>query len=141
MQSVAIATSVPFAGSDGRGHSRSRGGPPARPEEAPRTSTITVSANYFDAMDATIRRGRGLRETDGAPGSEVVVASERFVTRFFPNEDVVGQRIRLVAGSARIEPAPGSPSSGVSPTIRQDPQSSEPDAVVYQPYQLQSPAS
>jgi putative ABC transport system permease protein len=140
MRSVAIATSVPFAGSEGRGLEID-GRPPAKPEEAPRTSTITVSANYFDAMDAAIRRGRGLRDTDGAPGSEVAVVNERFVTRFFPNEDVLGRRIRLVAGSAqKPEPGPWLTVVGVSPTIRQgSPQSTEPDAVVYQPYRLQSP--
>ena len=140
MRSAAIATSVPFAGSEGR-IIEIEGRPPAKPEEAPRTSTITVSANYFDAMDVTMRRGRGLRETDGAPGSEVVVVNERFVTRFFPNEDVLGRRIRLVAGSAqKPEPGPWLTVVGVSPTIRQgNPQSTEPDAVVYQPYRLQSP--
>jgi putative ABC transport system permease protein len=140
MQSVAIATSVPLAGGDGRGL-EIEGRPPAKPEEAPRTSTITVSSNYFDAMDVAIRRGRGLRETDGAPGSEVVVVNERFVTRFFPDEDVLGRRIRLVAGSAQ-KPEPGSWLTvvGVSPTIRQgNTQNREPDAVVYQPYRLQSP--
>jgi putative ABC transport system permease protein len=140
MRSVAIATSVPFGGSDGRGL-EIEGRPPGKPEDAPRTSTITVSANYFDALDVTIRRGRGLRETDGAPGSEVVVVNERFVTRFFPNEDVLGRRIKLVAGSAqKPEPGPWLTVVGVSPTIRQgNPQNPEPDAVVYQPYRVQSP--
>jgi putative ABC transport system permease protein len=142
MRSVAIATSVPFAGSEGRGL-EIEGRPPAKPEEAPRTSTITVSANYFDAMDAAIRRGRSLRESDGAPGSEVVVVNERFVTRFFPNENALGRRIRLVAGSAqKPEPGPWLTIVGVGPTIRQgSPQSTDPDAVVYQPYRLQSPGS
>jgi putative ABC transport system permease protein len=142
MRSAAIATSVPFAGSEGRGL-EIEGRPPAKPEDAPRTSTITVSANYFDAMDAAIRRGRSLRDTDGAPGSEVVVVNERFVTRFFPDEDAVGRRIRLVAGSAlKPEPGPWLTIVGVSPTIRQgSPQSTDPDAVVYQPYRLQSPGS
>ena len=139
MRSVAIATSVPFASSEGRGLEID-GRPPAKPEEAPRTSTITVSANYFDAMDAAIRRGRGLRDADGAPGSEVVVVNERFVTRFFPNEDVLGRRIRLVAGSAqKPEPGPWLTVVGVSPTIRQGSPQTEPDAVVYQPFRLQSP--
>jgi putative ABC transport system permease protein len=140
MRSVAIATSVPFTGSEGR-TLEIEGRPQAKPEEAPRTSTITVSANYFDAMDVAIRRGRGLRENDGAPGSEVAVVNDRFVTRFFPNEDVLGRRIRLVAGSAqKPEPGPWLTVVGVSPTIRQgNPQSTEPDAVVYQPYRLQSP--
>lgn len=140
MQSVAVATSVPLGGGDGRGL-EIEGRAPVKPEEAPRTSTITVSANYFDAMDVTIRRGRGLRETDGAPSSEVVVVNERFVTRFFPNEDVLGQRIRLVAGSAqKPEPGPWLTVVGVSPTIRQgNAQNGEPDAVVYQPYRLRSP--
>jgi predicted permease len=141
MRSVAIATSVPFGGSEGRGLDI-EGRPPARPEEAPRTSTITISPNYFDAMDLAMRRGRGLRDSDGAPGSEVAVVNERFVTRFFPNEEVIGRRIRLVAGGQKPEPGPWLTVVGVSPTIRQgNPQNPDPDAVVYQPYRLQSPGS
>ena len=141
MRSVAIATSVPFGGSEGRGLDI-EGRPWAKPEDAPRTSTITISANYFDAMDLTMRRGRGLRDTDGAPGSEVALVNERFVTRFFPNEDAVGRRIRLVAGTTqKLEPGPWLTIVGVTPTVRQgNPQNPEPDAVVYQPYRLQSPA-
>jgi putative ABC transport system permease protein len=141
MRSVAIATSVPFGGSEGR-TLEIEGRPWAKPEDAPRTSTITVSANYFDAMDLAMRRGRGLRETDGAPGSEVVVVNERFVSRFFPNQDVVGRRIRLTTGGQKPEAGPWLTVVGVSPIIRQgNPQNTDPDAVVYQPYRLQSPAS
>jgi predicted permease len=140
MRSVAIATSVPFGGSEGR-TLEIEGRPWAKPDDAPRTSTITVSANYFDAMDLIMRRGRGLRESDGVPGSEVAVVNERFATRFFPNQDVIGRRIRLTTGGQKPEPGPWLTVVGVSPTIRQgNPQNPEPDAVVYQPYRFQSPA-
>ena len=91
-------------------------------------------------MGAPMRRGRALRATDGAAGSEVVIVNERFATQFFPGEDVLGKRIRLVAGGRAPQPGPWVTVVGVSPTIRQgNLQRTEPDAVVYQPYRLQVP--
>ena len=99
-----------------------------------------------------MRRGRALTDTDGAPGAEVAVVNDRFVAQYFPNEDPLGRRIKLLTGDDRQPPPPtpaGAPAPpapkwltivGVSPTIRQgSPQSLEPDAVVYVPHRLEAP--
>ena len=139
MQAATIATAIPFGGSEGR-TLEIDGRPAAKPEEAPRTSVVTISPSYFDVMGVAMRRGRALTDADGAPGAENVVVNERFVTRFFPGEDPVGKRIRLVAGGRTPEPGPWVTIVGLTPTIRQgNPQEREPDAVVYQPYRLQAP--
>ena len=139
MQTATIATAIPFGGSEGR-TLEIDGRPAAKPEEAPRTSVVTISPSYFDVMGVAMRRGRALTDADGAPGAENVVVNERFVTRFFPGEDAIGRRIRLVAGGRTPEPGPWVTIVGLTPTIRQgNPQETEPDAVVYQPYRLQAP--
>jgi putative ABC transport system permease protein len=142
MQAATIATAVPFGGSEGRGMDID-GRPVARPEDAPRTALVMVGASYLDVMGLSVRRGRNLRDTDGAPGSENVMVNERFATQHFPNEEVIGKRIRLVTGGGPgRKPTPGSWLTivGVTPTIRQgNPQNAEPDAVVYQPYRMESP--
>ena len=52
------------------------------------------------------RRARA-RETDGAPGSEVVVVNARFASQYFPGEDVIGKRVRLSedGGAGRVQRA------------------------------------
>jgi predicted permease len=61
----------------------------------PTVARLVVVPDYFDALDLGLRRGRGFTETDGAPGSEVVIVNEVFVTRYFENADPLGSRLRL----------------------------------------------
>jgi putative ABC transport system permease protein len=150
MQASAIASAVPFGGSDGR-RLEIDGRPAPADGQLPRIAYITISSRYFDVVGATIRRGRGLSDTDGTPGAEVAVVNERFVAQYFPNEDPLGRRIKLLTGDGRQPPPPppaGSPAPpepkwltivGVSPTIRQgNPQALEPDAVVYVPHRMEA---
>ena len=142
VQSATIATAVPFGGSESR-RMEIEGRPAPKPEEAPRASLIMVGPTYLDTMGVSVRRGRNLRETDGAPGSESILVNERFVSQFFATEDAIGKRVRLfTGGGANRDPQPGPwlTIAGVIPTIRQgNPQSAESDAVVYQPYRMESP--
>jgi putative ABC transport system permease protein len=151
MQSVALASALPFGGSEGR-RLEIDGRPVAAGTQLPRVAYITVSPRYFEVVNVTVRRGRALTDADGAPGSEVAVVSERFAVQHFPNEDPLGRRIRLLTGDGRQPPPPPAANTppppqpkwltivGVSPTIRQgNPQALEPDAVVYVPHRLESP--
>ena len=142
MQAATIATAVPFGGSETRGMEID-GRPVEKPEEAPRAALVMVSPSYMNVMGLSMRRGRSLQETDGAPGAEMVMVNERFAGRFFPNEDALGKRIRLITGGAPgrpRQPGPWLTIVGITPTIRQgNPQSTDPDAVVYQAYRMESP--
>jgi predicted permease len=151
MQVSAIASAVPFGGSEGR-RLQIDGRPAPADGQLPRIAYITISSRYFDVVGTTIRRGRGFSDTDGTPGAEVAVVNERFVAQYFPNEDPLGRRIKLLTGDGRQPPPPppaGSPAPpepkwltivGVSPTIRQgNPQALEPDAVVYVPHRMEAP--
>ena len=145
MQSVAIASAVPFGGSDGRRLEKE-----GRPTDGqlPRVAYITISPKYFEAVGAAIRRGRAFGPADGGPGAEVAIVNERFAAQHFPNEDPLGRRIRLLTGDGSPAPA-GAPAQppgtwltivGIGPTIRQgNPQALEPDAVVYVPHRMEAP--
>ena len=69
------------------------GRPAVDPKTGPRGSRLWVSPGYFDALGIPVRRGRLLTDHDGTPGAETVVVSERFVERFFPGEDPLGNRV------------------------------------------------
>ena len=112
-------------------------GRPTSPDAPPATAVnMAITPEYFDTVGVPLRRGRAFTANDGTPGNETVIVNERFVTRFFPNEDPVGKRIRVRnPRNAKAAPSPWMAIVGVSPTIRQgDPQALEPDAVLYRPY-------
>jgi putative ABC transport system permease protein len=58
-------------------------------------SYVYASPRYFDTLRLPMVRGRALQERDGQPGREVAVVDMRFVSRFFPNGEAVGRRIRV----------------------------------------------
>jgi predicted permease len=140
-EGVAFTTSVPPMGAGRRGFEID-GRPDRKPgEQAPDTITVIVSPPFFDTVGVRITRGRGLNDTDGLPGSEHVVVSERFAAQFFPNEDPIGRRLRFVVP----QPPPGQPVPpsaspvwrtivGISPQIRHSqPQDQGTAATVYIP--------
>ena len=150
MQSAAIASAVPFGGSEGR-RLEIDGRPTPADTQVPRVAYITIAGQYYDVLGTTVRRGRAFTQADGGPGAEVAIVNERFAAQHFPKEDPLGRRIRLLTGDGRPAPPPpaGQPPPpepkwltivGVSPTIRQgNPQALEPDAVVYVPHRLEAP--
>jgi predicted permease len=139
MEAAAIATAIPFGGSESRAF-EVEGRPAPKPEEAPRTAVVTISPTYFDVMGLSMPRGRVFGAADGAPGSETLIVNERFATQYFAGEDVLGARIRLVEGGRTPKPGPWLTVVGISPTVRQgNPQSTEPSGVVYLPYRQQAP--
>jgi putative ABC transport system permease protein len=74
------------------------GRPPAKPSETPSINYYSVSQNYFQAMGIPLKRGRFFTSEDRKGTERVVVVSESFALRFFPNEDAIGKRIHVSNG-------------------------------------------
>ncbi len=66
--------------------------PPAGPDTA--GSWNVVTPDYFKAMDIGLVKGRLFTDRDDAQNSPVIIVSELFARRMFPNEDPLGKRIR-----------------------------------------------
>jgi len=70
-------------------------------ESGPLQANCTsVSTNYFQAMGIPILAGRALEPID-EEGAPVVLVSQSLAKRFFPEGEVVGQRIQLGRGRGR----------------------------------------
>ena len=133
VSSVAFASAVPGAGAPQR--ELSVDGQPQEGETLATVSLVNISPGYFDTMGLRILRGRAFDRDDGSAGHETAIVNQRLVDRYFPNEDPIGQRIRLVNRNARGQTSPVLTVVGVAPTVRQE-WTGLPDPVVFAPYRL-----
>jgi putative ABC transport system permease protein len=89
---------------------------PPRQEDLPQVQMHSVSEGYFDAMGATLSRGRAFTAFDNKDSVGVVVVNESFVRRYLNDADAVGATIRAWAtqigplGTNLKSPANGRPS-------------------------------
>lgn len=60
-----------------------------------------VSPSYFDTLNIPIVSGRSFRETDRKTegGAQPIIVSQRFASRFFHDQDVIGKTVRTSAGA------------------------------------------
>lgn len=70
---------------------------PGRQEDLPQAQMHSVSEGYFEAMGATIARGRSFTAFDHKDSAGAVVVNETFARRYLTNVDPVGQIIRTWA--------------------------------------------
>jgi putative ABC transport system permease protein len=137
--SVAVATALPLGGASAR-QLEIDGRPPTAGQTPPTVWTVTISAQYFDALGLGLRRGRAFNEGDGAAGSEAAIVNQRFAELYFSNDDPIQHRIRLKEPSASGSRPPWLAIVGVSPTVRQR-GLPDPDPVVYLPLRAAPPTS
>jgi putative ABC transport system permease protein len=135
---AALASAMPLGGG-GRFRFEVEGRPQSDPKTRPQVSLVEISPGYFDVSGIRLQAGRDFDERDGAPGGEVAIINKRLATVFFANEDPIGRRVRIFTGEQDDKPGAWFTVVGVSPTVRQgDVQALEPDAVLYQPYRVNS---
>lgn len=98
---------------------------------------MTVGSRYFDVLGVPVLRGRPFMATDGEPGREAMIVNNRLAAMYFPNENPIGKRIRLI-NDGGVPEAPRFYEGtivGVAPTIRQRSlQQADPDPIVYIPH-------
>ena len=108
-------------------------GAPPDPGRSPRIGAIVASAGYFRVMRLAPLRGRLFTDSDGIAGIPVVLVNQSFASKFWPGEDPLGKRLRLVADRA---PQPWLTVTGVVPDVLQNfRQLLERDPLIYLPYQ------
>ncbi len=61
----------------------------------PFVSWLAVPPGYLDTLSVSILRGRDFAVTDRAETARVAIVDRRFAQRFWPDEEAVGQRLRL----------------------------------------------
>jgi putative ABC transport system permease protein len=66
-------------------------------DELSRTAASSISPNYFRTMGIPVIYGRDFTEYDVATAPSVIIINQTFARRFFPNQNPLGKRIRVVS--------------------------------------------
>ena len=99
VEAAGIVSFLPLTSGEARVIVQVEGQPaPARIEDRPTARPQTVSAGYLRAMGLRLVAGRWLSSADEASAAAVVVVNETFAREVLPNDDPVGQRLRLGPG-------------------------------------------
>jgi putative ABC transport system permease protein len=63
-----------------------------------------VGGDYFEALGIPVLTGRAFQPSDDASAPPVVVVSENFARRYWPNENPIGKQVRPVGMDRATEP-------------------------------------
>jgi predicted permease len=99
VSAVAVTDALPLSQHGERWYSAISvdGKPPLEPSGGVVFSR-SVTPGYFSALDIPIVRGRAFADSDAAAKEKLLILSSQLAARLFPNEDPIGQRIRLDPG-------------------------------------------
>ena len=73
-------------------------GKPAGPDEQSYANSRVASPDYFRALGIPLLKGRYFTDADSMTAPQVVIISDSFARRFFPEEDPIGQHIAIDIG-------------------------------------------
>lgn len=95
---VSASTQLPLTGNMDRSGITIEGRPLDNPAAAPEADTYSVRPAYFETMRVPLLRGRPLDESDRQVAAPVAVIGQTMAAALWPNEDPLGQRIRVAGG-------------------------------------------
>lgn len=92
IDATGVASEAPLSGGDTNGTVTIEGRT-FPPGQSPIAQKRIVSSGYFGALRIPVTRGRVFTVADDAKAPAVMVISEAFAKRWFPNEDPIGKRV------------------------------------------------
>jgi len=133
VEAVGAVTYLPLSGSrNDRSFSiEGRAGMSGQPGESqPGADYVGVSENYFEVMQTPLVTGRRFTEADSREPAGAII-NETMARRFWPDEDAIGQRIRL--GNLQ-SPFPWMTIVGVAKDMRHSGLDAEVKPTIFVPY-------
>jgi len=92
IQSVALSSRVPLAFGGGSTAVNPEGYV-SQANESMETQVAIVTPNYFQTLQIPIVKGRDFTAQDAKSSQRVVIVSETFVNRYWPNQEAVGKQL------------------------------------------------
>jgi predicted permease len=93
------------------------------------TNRQAVRENYFETLEIPFLRGRGFTTQDNQRAPKVAIVSQTFADKFFPNDDVLGQRVTVIDNKHEVEII------GVVADTKYETQREEIQPLIYTPWQ------
>ena len=76
-------------------------------DQSPVVERADVTPGYFHLMEIPLDRGRLFSETDSETSPQVAVVNEALAKIYWPNEDPIGKRFKIMGGRSRASTGPG----------------------------------
>jgi predicted permease len=128
---VGATNALPLSGDNTSGSLTIEGQPAPTPATRPNADRRAVTPGYHDAMGIRLQAGRRFTTADDQRAPLVVIVSRAFADRYWPNQDVIGKRLKL----ARFESeAPWRTVVGVVADVQHASLSGRPRPVAYYPH-------
>jgi len=93
VRDASVVSNVPLTDQDIELSFQIEGRAPYKPGEEATADYTVAGGDYFRTMNIALLRGRVLTDQDTANSPHVMVVSDAFVKRYFPNEEPIGRRI------------------------------------------------
>src|SRR5690606_34054552 len=77
-----------------------------------------VSPSYFDVLHIPVLRGRGFDDSDAVSSAGVAVVNQAMAARFWPDQDPLGEQIRIFPGRVAEATSPIRTIVGVVGNVR-----------------------
>ena len=131
---LAVASELPFMPVPGAPRDVTlEGRVPIAGETQPSVPCVFVTPAYFDLVGLPLMRGRTFSDVDGTAGQRNAIVNQRFASKYFPDADPIGRRLRLSAPGAASRDAPWLTIVGVVATATTLLPDKEPEPMVYTP--------
>jgi predicted permease len=95
VESVAFTSALPVGGSWDWDF-QLEGQPQAEKGKRPVVGGVIVTPGYFKSIGGAVIRGRAFNGQDGTTGHTAAIVNQRFVAKYWPKEDPIGKRVRLI---------------------------------------------
>ena len=93
VRDASVVSNVPLTDLDIELSFQVEGRAPYKPGEEATADYTVAGGDYFRTMNIALQRGRVFTDQDTANTPDVMVVSDAFVKRYFPNEEPIGRRI------------------------------------------------
>lgn len=111
--------------------------PPRTLEERPGAGYVGIGPGYLETLGIPLKRGRMFTDGDNQNAAPVLLVNEAFAARYFPNQDPVGQRLRLnrpILGKDDFEDTIHPEIVGVIGNVKMGKLSARQDPILYAPH-------
>jgi putative ABC transport system permease protein len=101
VEQAGAVLSLPLSGGSGSRYFAIEGRPPQPPGQGYNANLNVTAPGYFGAIGIPIKRGRDFNDTDAEGAPEVAIINEEMARMFWPDQDPLGQRVRVGDGPWR----------------------------------------